>query len=289
MATYNSVDPESDHEFDAEREMLKGLDNWHRWANLTCIRLQEKGVWDLVDGTRAALPDNASKYDTKVRAMETAKALRIIKQGVGPDLYDKIMDEESPKNVWATLERVSIQVGQAVIFSLVRELLNYPRLNKQQGFEKPTFQIFGEVKQIMRRLQAAVKDEQTLLDSIALVVALDSLHDDFDSVIFMILCAGDKNIDEIQQILMSAEARFRTTEVMPDFATMTRTPAKPKGHHTRQSNGGGGGGGGGKRKRRGWMNNALRPRGELSWRRTDEEPAGPLQEDQVTEASALKL
>lgn len=250
MASYNPSDPESDHEFDTERGRLKGLDNWHRWADLTRIRLQEKGVWDLVDGTRAALLDNASNYDTKVRTMETAMALRIIKQGVGPDLYDKILDEDSPKNAWATLERASTQVGQAVIFSLVRELINYPRLNKQQGFEKQTFQIFGEVKQIMRRLQAAIKDEQTLLDSIALVVVLDSLHDDFDPVIFRILCAGDKSIDEIQQILMSAEARFRTTEVTPDFATMTRTPAKPKEYHARQSNGEGGGGGG-KRKRRG--------------------------------------
>lgn len=78
--------------------MLKGLDNWHRRADLTRIGLQEKGFWDLSNGTCAALLDNASKYDTKVRTIETANALRIIKQGVGPDLYDKIMDEESPKN-----------------------------------------------------------------------------------------------------------------------------------------------------------------------------------------------
>lgn len=52
----------------------------------------------------------------------------------------------------------------------------------------------------MRRLQAALTGEQTLLDSIALVVALDSLHDDVDPEILRILCAGDKNIHKIQQI-----------------------------------------------------------------------------------------
>lgn len=201
MSTHNPFDPETNHEFDPKREMLKGLDNWHRWAFLTRLRLKEKDVWDLVDGTRPALPENTSEYDMKVRTMKTATALRIIKQGVGPDLYDKIIHEESPKNAWATLERVSTQVGQAVIFSLVRELLNYPRLNKQKDFETPTIRIFNDVKHIMLRLRAVVKDEQALLDLITLVVALDSLHENFDPIILRILATGDKNIDEIQQIL----------------------------------------------------------------------------------------
>lgn len=56
-------------------------------------------------------------------------------------------------------------------------------------------------------------------------MALDSLHDDFDPVIDRILCAGDKSLDEIQQILMSADAGLlakRTAGITQDLAMMTR-------------------------------------------------------------------
>ena len=62
-------------------------------------------------------------------------------------------------------------------------------------------------------------------DSIAIVVTVDSLHDNFETTTTSMLEQGDKTIDEIQQILTSAEAKFiskRATGVTGDLAMMSQ-------------------------------------------------------------------
>ena len=46
-----------------------------------------------------------------------------------------------------------------------------------------------------------------LWDTIAIVIALDSLHKDFDTTIASLLETGDKMIDQIQSILQSKKAK----------------------------------------------------------------------------------
>ena len=48
---------------------------------------------------------------------------------------------------------------------------------------------------------------QDLWDTIAIVIALDSLHKDFDTTTASLLETGDKTIDQIQSILQSKEAK----------------------------------------------------------------------------------
>lgn len=48
---------------------------------------------------------------------------------------------------------------------------------------------------------------QDLWDTIALVIALDSLHNNFDTTTASLLETGDKSVNEIQSILQSKKAK----------------------------------------------------------------------------------
>lgn len=85
--------------------------------------------------------------------------------------------------------------------------------------------IFADVRFLVKRLRAAITPNRDIWDSIAIVVALGSLHDDFKTTTASMLERGDKTIDEIQQILASAEAKLiskRATGVTGDLAMMSR-------------------------------------------------------------------
>lgn len=68
-------------------------------------------------------------------------------------------------------------------------------------------QIFAEIKYLCKHLRTAMTLGQDLWDMIAIVIALDSLHEDFDTTTASLLEAGDKTIDQIQSILQSKEAK----------------------------------------------------------------------------------
>lgn len=84
------------------------------------------------------------------------------------------------------------------MYSILKELLNYPRVVKPLGYEKKATTIFTEVKQLVQRLQSAVMEHRTIWHSITLVVALNSLHDDFEMTTPPLLHSGDKDLEEIQ-------------------------------------------------------------------------------------------
>ena len=227
------------NEYTYRYEKLKGFENWPEWADLTCTSLEEKGVWDLVDGTRPLLAENAAGVTIRTRDKEIAIACNIIKQGVGSELYANVIGERNPVNLWNTLERISSRVGQGVVYSLLKEVLNYPQTNRPLGFEKKSTAIFGEVKQLVDRLQAAVTPNRTIWDSIVIVVALDSLHEEFQPIIAPLLHAGDKELEEIQQIVTSTEAGLmakRATGISAgDVAMSSRFKFDPKPRQNRNN------------------------------------------------------
>lgn len=67
--------------------------------------------------------------------------------------------------------------------------------------------VFADVQLLIKRLRAALTPSHDIYDSIAIVIALDSIHKNFDTKTLSLLKIGDKTIDEIQQILYSAEAK----------------------------------------------------------------------------------
>lgn len=78
---------------------------------------------------------------------------------------------------------------------------------------------------MVKRLRSAITPNRNIWDSIAIVVALDSLHNDFETTTNSMLESGDKSINEIQQILASAKAKFlskRATGVTGELAMMSK-------------------------------------------------------------------
>lgn len=92
----------------------------------------------------------------------------------------------------------------------------------------------------MQRLQSAVTEHRTIWDSITLVVALDSLHDDFEMTTTPLLHSGDKDLEEIQQIVTStkgANLAKRITGLTGNLAMITKRkqPDRQQGQSARQN------------------------------------------------------
>lgn len=54
----------------------------------------------------------------------------IIKEGVNDNIFNNIINITDPKKMWEKLRVIYLQVGQDVIYFILQELLNYPRINK---------------------------------------------------------------------------------------------------------------------------------------------------------------
>lgn len=106
--------------------------------------------------------------------MAIGTATRIIKEGVSDDIFNNIIGMTDPEEMWEKLRTACSQVGQGVVYSILQELLNYPRNNKPKGFEKPVMSVFANVKFLIKRLRAAIIPTRDIWDSIAIVVTLDS-------------------------------------------------------------------------------------------------------------------
>ena len=196
--------------------------------------LEEKEVWNVVDGLRAK---PTTVVQTRKKEKDNAIASKIIKQGVSADLYINIIGEKNFQRSWETFRRVCSQVGQGVVYSILKELLNYPRVAKPLGYEKKATTIFAKVKQLVQRLQSAVTEQRSIWESITLVVAVNLLHNDFEMTTAPLLYSGNKDLEEIQQIVPSTEAANlakRAVGAITNLALMAkktqleRYPAKPK-------------------------------------------------------------
>lgn len=65
--------------------------------------------------------------------------------------------------------------------------------------------IFANVQFLIKQLQATITSDCNIWDSIAIIVALDSLYNNFDITNKSILKQDDKKIDKTQKILASAK------------------------------------------------------------------------------------
>ena len=77
-----------------KREKLKGFENRPKWADLTQAMLEEKEVWDVVDGSQA---EPTTAVQTKKKEKNNAIASKIIKQRVSADFYINIIGEKNPQ------------------------------------------------------------------------------------------------------------------------------------------------------------------------------------------------
>ena len=155
--------------------------------------LKEKEVWDVVDKSWAD-PIIASQIRKKVK--NNTITSKIIKQGVNDNLYINIIRERNCQKSWETLCQVYLQVGQGVVYSILKILLNYPRVTKPLGYNKKANIIFAKVKQLVQTLQSIVTKQKTIWESITLVITLDSLHDDFEMTSIPLFYSSYKDLEK---------------------------------------------------------------------------------------------
>ncbi len=179
----------------AKRDKLTGFVNWPLRSMLTQSMMIEKDIWDLIS-----------------KGPWEPIAQRIITEGISDQIAVKIIDLEDPKEIWDRLKTICSEVGQGVVYSILPELLHHPAANKPKRFDKPIVEIFAEVRYLCKRIKAAMTERRDLFNTIAIVIALDTWHNDFDTTIASMLETGDKSIDEIFTIIQSKETKFKNKQ-----------------------------------------------------------------------------
>lgn len=116
-----------------KREQLCSFENWPQWTDLTQAILKKKEIWDMVD---RSYMEPIITIQTQKKVKGNTVTFKLIKQGVNSDLYINIIREMNPQRSQKTLHQVCFQVGQGIINSIFKELLNYPRIAKPLGYEK---------------------------------------------------------------------------------------------------------------------------------------------------------
>lgn len=225
----------------AKREKLTGFVNWPLWSMLTRSMMIEKDVWDLISqGPREPIANPALfGKEAKENQMAIGIAQRIITEGISDQIAVNIMDLEDPKEMWERLRNICTEVGQGVVYSILQELLHYPAANKPKGYEKPVVEIFAEVRYLCKRLKAAMTKGRDPFETMAIVIALDTLHDDYDTTTASMLETGNKSIDEIFAIIQSKEAKFkskRATGNIGDAAMTIRGKTSNSSSQKRKAN-----------------------------------------------------
>lgn len=148
----------------AKREKLTGFANWPIWSMITKSMLIEKDVWDLVTTGPRPVRQNPQLWIKEIKEdrMAVGIAQRIITEGVSNQIAFNIMDLEDPKDIWDKLKSICSEIGQGVVYSILQELLNYPKINKPKGYDKPVMQIFAEVKYLCKRFRTAMTPNRDL-------------------------------------------------------------------------------------------------------------------------------
>lgn len=124
-------------------------------------------------------------------------AQQIIREGVSDQIAFNIIDLKDPKEIWDKLKSIYIKVDHVVVYSILQELLHYPKITKLKRYKKLIIQIFTKVKYLFKRLCMTITLSRDLWDTIAIVIALDSLHEDFDTTTASLLETGNKTINQI--------------------------------------------------------------------------------------------
>lgn len=117
---------------------------------------------------------------------------------------------------------IYIKISQKVIYLILQKLLHYPKIIKLKGYKKLIIQIFAEIKYFCKRLQMVITLGQDLQDTIAIVIALDSLYNDFNTNTASLLEAGNKTINQIQSFLLSKKVKNISKQVIENISNLAK-------------------------------------------------------------------
>ena len=123
----------------AKKEKLIGFANWPVWSGITESMLIEKDVWDFISTGPHPSRKNPGLWTKEIKEdrMTVGIVQRIIRKGVSNQITFNIMNFKNPKVIWDKFKSICTEVGQGVVYSILQELLHYPKINKPKGYEKP--------------------------------------------------------------------------------------------------------------------------------------------------------
>lgn len=122
---------------------------------------------------------------------------KIIIEGVSSLINFNIIDINNLKEIWDTLKKICSKVSQRVVYSVLQEIFNYPRIHKPKKYNKSVVEIFAEVYFFYKWLKVVMISRSNLFNIIVIVIFLDILYSDFEVTIANMLEIGDKIIKEI--------------------------------------------------------------------------------------------
>lgn len=85
------------------------------------------------------------------------------------------MGNDNLKDMWNKLKTIYSKVSQEVVYSIFQGFFNYPKINKLKKYNKSVIQIFAEVRYLYKRLKTAIILVCDPWNTIAIVIALDTL------------------------------------------------------------------------------------------------------------------
>lgn len=199
---------------------------------LTQSMMIEKDVWNLISKESQEPITNLSLFgkEAKENRMTIGITQRIMKESISDQIRVNIMNLGDPKEMWNRLKAVCLEIGQEVVYLILQELLNYFATNKPKEFDKPVVEIFAKVRYLCKQLKAATIEGRDSIKTIAIVIALDTLHNDFDTTTVSMLEMGNKSIDEIFTIIQQKEIKLKSKGVTGniDDAVLTFYAPPPK-------------------------------------------------------------
>lgn len=155
---------------------------------------------------------------------------RIITEGISDQIAVNIWTLRIQRKCGTDSRPFAQRLEQGVVYLILQELQHYPAANKPKGYNKPVIEIFASVRYLCKRLKAAVAEGRDPFESIAIVIALDTLHNDFDTTTASMLEMGNKSMDKIFTIIQSKEAKFKSKRITGNIgnAAMTFCAPPPK-------------------------------------------------------------
>lgn len=129
--------------------------------------------------------------------MAVGIAQKIIKEGVSNQIIFNIIDLKDSKEIWDKLKSICIKVGQRLVYLILQKLFHYLKINKPKGYKKLIMQIFAKGKYLCKLLRLAMIPGRDLWDTIVIMIALDSLHENFNTTIASLLETSNKTMDQI--------------------------------------------------------------------------------------------
>lgn len=164
--------------------------------------LIKKNMWDLVITEPQPQWENHQIWAKEVKKNRIIMEIiwQIILKNVRNQITFNIIRLEDLEEMWDKLTNIYTKISQRIVYSILQKLLNYPTINKLKGYDKVVIQIFAEVQYLCKHFQITITLKQNLWDIITIVISLNLLHNNFDSITTTLLESRDKAIDQIQNI-----------------------------------------------------------------------------------------